>query len=184
MCRGQANPSRIGAALLTLAGCMLAGGCVHRQFTVTTAIPGIPGDAGAIVQVNGKTVGATPVDVPFTYYGTYRLTILRDGLQTLVVDQPVPAPWYEYFPFEFFSEHLNPWTIRDHRRFHFDLKPLQVPPPEAVLDRSNQLREEGKVTGVPVSSPVMPVTIPAQKLPPDYEVLPTPNPLPPAKLLP
>src|SRR4051812_28599535 len=115
MSRGQPSLCRAAGMLLGIAaGCALLSGCVYRQFTVTTSPP------GAIVQVNGKTVGPTPVDVPFTHYGTYRLTIFREGFQTLVVDQPVPAPWYEWFPLEFISEELIPWTIQDKRQYHFD----------------------------------------------------------------
>jgi hypothetical protein len=173
MSRGRPSPVRAAPALLALASTLLLAGCVHRQFTVTTSPP------GAIVQVNGKTIGATPVDVPFTYYGTYRLTLLRDGYQTMVVDQPVPAPWYQYFPLEFISEHLIPWTIRDQRRFHFDLFPLQVLPPEAALDRAGQLRSQGQVIGLPVAGPVAPVTVPTQRPPTEPETLPIPNPVPP-----
>lgn len=178
MSQGQWSILRAKTKLFALGvACFLLAGCVHRQFTVTTSPP------GAIVQVNGKTLGPTPVDVPFDYYGTYRLTILRDGFQTLVVDQPVPAPWYEYFPLEFVSEHLIPWTVRDQRRFHFDLQPLQVLPPEGVLDRSNLLRSKGKVTGVPETAPVLPVTIPVQRPPsPPGETLPFPSEVPPGKL--
>lgn len=149
--------------------CLLLSGCVHRQFTITTNPP------GSVVQVNGKTVGATPVDVPYTYYGKYRLTILRDGFQTLVVDQPVPTPWYEYLPFEFISEHLVPWTIRDHRQFHYDLLPLPAVSPEGVLNRSEILRSKGKTIGAPLT-PEGSVTVPAGRIPNQpFEVLPVPS---------
>src|SRR5262249_48931969 len=115
MSRRQPPRRPVWALLGLAAACGLCSGCVFRSFTVSTTLPGVPGDAGAIVQVNGKIVGPTPVDVPFTHYGTYLLTISRDGAETLVVKQEVPAPWYEYWPLEFVSEVLLPWNIEDKR---------------------------------------------------------------------
>jgi hypothetical protein len=129
---------------------------------------------GAIVQVNGQTVGPTPVDAPFVHYGTYRITIFRDGFQPLVVDQPVPAPWYEWWPLEFVSENLIPFDIQDHRWFNFTMTPLQVPPAEAIQARAEILRQEGHGIGVPFNPPNM---VPLQP-PANLETLPTPNPVP------
>jgi hypothetical protein len=133
--------SWLGLALL--AG--LLNGCVYRQLVIDTP----PEQRGAIVQVNGKTVGATPVDVPFDYYGDYQITILRDGYQTLTVKQPVPAPWYEYFPLDFVSEHLIPFSIRDIRRLPYTLQPLQEVPPEYLKQQAEQFRAKGQTIGVP-----------------------------------
>lgn len=121
-------------------------GCVERRFLVTTDPP------GTIVQVNGKTIGAAPIDVPFTYYGNYRLTLIRDGYQTMVVDQPINTPWYEYYPLDFVSENLIPWTVRDIRRFQYKMEPLQVVPPEALLQRSQEFRIKGQGVGEPVAN--------------------------------
>jgi hypothetical protein len=139
--------ARHGTSLVGLAAalaCTVLGGCVDRRFVITSDPP------GAVVFVNEQRVGQTPVDKQFTYYGTYRFVLVHEGSETLVVDQPVTTPWYEYWPLEFVSENLIPWTIRDVRRFHYTLHPAQIVPPDALLDRGEQLRAKGRGIGVPV----------------------------------
>src|ERR1041384_5794278 len=97
------------AALILAITAFGVSGCVDRRFVIDSDPP------GAIVYVNGKQVGATPVEMPFTYYGKYRFVFVRDGYETWTVDEQVCAPWWEYIPLEFVSENLIPWTIRDVR---------------------------------------------------------------------
>ena len=72
-------------------------------------------------------------DREFTYYGTYRFTLVRDGFQTMTVEEHVKAPWYEIIGLDFISENLIPWTIPDVRRFHYDLLPMKMMPEETIL---------------------------------------------------
>lgn len=115
----------------------LATGCVERRFLIETNPP------GAVVEVNGRRVGSAPVNVPIAHYGIHRIRIFAPGYQTLVVDQPIDAPWYEYFPIDFVSENLIPYTFRDIRRQRYDLIPEQVASPDDLLDRSSILRNQG-----------------------------------------
>ena len=135
---------RLGMLGISLLTC-LSTGCVYRQLVISTP----PEQAGAIVEVNGKRVGPTPVDVPFDYYGDYQIRIIRDGYQTLTVKQPVPAPWYEYFPLDFVSEQLVPVPIRDIRRLHYTLQPLPEVSPELLKDHAQQFRDRGQLIGTP-----------------------------------
>jgi hypothetical protein len=132
----------------------LAAGCVEKRYVVLTDPP------GAIVYENGKPIGATPLNRTFVYYGRYRLELKRDGYQTLVVDQPIRAPWYEWCPLDFVTENLLPWTVRDVRELRFSLEPLQVAPPEAVFERGEQLRQHGHTIGTPPAllqvNPILP----------------------------
>jgi hypothetical protein len=147
--------------LLGLALCTSAvSGCVERRYIVYSDPP------GAIVQENGRTVGAAPADRPFTYYGKYRFTLIRDGYQTLVVDEPIHTPWYEYFPLDFVVENLWPWTIRDVRTFTYKMEPLPIVPPETVLERAGQLRNRGQDIGALPGSLAGP-ELPAQMIPKD-----------------
>src|SRR5262249_33363324 len=119
--RMNARRTRL-AGLLGMALCSsLWTGCGERRYIITADAPGgnpsLPRPA-AVVYENGRPIGAAPADQQFLYYGTYRFTIVRDGCKTLVVDQCIKAPWYEYFPLDFISENLLPWTIRDVRHFH------------------------------------------------------------------
>ena len=36
------------------------------------------------------------MDDHFVYYGNYHFTLIKDGYETLQVDQDIPAPFYEY----------------------------------------------------------------------------------------
>ena len=162
--------------LLTLLCTTLACGCVERTYTVLTNPP------GAMLLENGHEVGPTPAIQGFRYFGKYRFTVFAPGYQTKVVDQPIRAPWYEYFPIDFVVENLLPWTIRIHREFRIDLDPLEVVPPEAIFESANQLRAKGKGIGEPLAPPVVrpgqPVPIPNPSVAPPAQGVPSPGPVP------
>ena len=40
---------------------------------------------------NGVPIGPTPVDDQFVYYGNYHFTLVKDGYETLQVDQDIPC---------------------------------------------------------------------------------------------
>jgi hypothetical protein len=138
--------SRRSTIVAVLTACAVSG-CVERRFVVTSDPP------GAVVLRNYQPIGSAPADDHFLYYGNYHFTLIKDGYQTLQVDQDVPAPWYQYFPLDFVAENLLPWRIEDVRRFHFKLEPLQMPNPEEVLDRGQAIRQRGKTIGAPAESP-------------------------------
>ncbi len=137
-----------GYLLATAAAAALGAGCVERKYVITTDPP------GAVVLENSRPLGtATPADGSFVYDGTYRFTLLKEGFQTLHVDQEIPTPWYQVFPLDFVSENLVPWTIQDVRRFHYQLQPLQTPNSQDVGERARQLRERGRAVVPPPPSP-------------------------------
>jgi hypothetical protein len=113
-----------------------ANGCVRRRLNVRTNPP------GALVYVDNQQIGTTPCSVDFTYYGTREIRMIKPGYETLTVNQPIPAPWYQIPPLDFVSENLVPTRIRDNRTVTFDLAPQIIVPTEQLLDRANQLRQE------------------------------------------
>src|SRR5262249_15715254 len=113
-------------------------GCVERRYVVTTDPP------GAVVLRNDQPIGASPADDHFTYYGKYHFTLIKEGYETLQVIQPIRAPWYEYFPLDFISENLIPWSIVDVRRFHYGLEPRRMPTPDQLLNQAQPLRGRGQ----------------------------------------
>jgi hypothetical protein len=133
----------------------LAAGCVERRYLITTDPP------MATVYENDRPIGASPVDRPFIYYGKYRFTIVNDGYQTLVVDEYIRAPWYEWPILDFVSENLLPFTIRDKRHFHYKLPPMPLVPPEQIKAAAQNLRQRGQNIGVPLAPAVPPVPAPA-----------------------
>ncbi len=111
---------------------------------------------GAAVTVNGRQLGAAPVDVPslqFLYYGTYEFLLIKDGYEPLLVKQDVPPPWYGRWPFDFFAENLIPWDLKDKRVFAYQLMPTRVVPTAELLDNANSYRTRGQGIGPPLESP-------------------------------
>lgn len=130
-------------------------GCVERRFIITTE------PHGAIVyDEKGLPMGAAPADRTFTYYGKYRFTLVKDGCETVVVEENIRPPWYQWFLLDFVSENLIPFTLRDVRRFHYALPPRQVVPPEALLQEAGKLRQEGQAIGNPVAPATDPLLNP------------------------
>lgn len=124
--------------LLVIAALVLlsATGCVRRRLNVRTNPP------GALVYVDNQQIGTTPCSVDFTYYGTREVRLVKPGYETLTINQPIPAPWYQIPPLDFFSENLVPTKIRDNRTVTYDLAPQLIVPTQQLIDRAQQLRQE------------------------------------------
>jgi hypothetical protein len=138
----------------------LMAGCIERRYVITTDPP------GAVVLRNGQPIGATPVDDQFVYYGTYHYTIVKEGYETLQVDQEITTPWYDYPVIDFFSENVVPWTIRDVRRFHFKLEPRRLVNTNDLLMEAQNLRNRGLSLGPGKAANTAPV--PEQTSPSSY----------------
>jgi hypothetical protein len=134
-------------------------GCVERRMTVRTNPPG----ALLYVDDHPEPIGVTPVSHAFTYYGTRKIRLVKDGYETLTVMQPIPAPWYEYPPIDFVAENFVPGQIRDQRTLDFQLKPQMVVPTEQLLSRAEELRR-----GVHATAGIAPP-------PADTQVVPAPQ---------
>jgi len=109
-------------------------GCVQRRLIVKTQ------PEGAVVSVDRKPVGYSPVSVPFTYYGTRDIQIEKDGYRPINVQQRLDPNWYNRFPISFFTENFSPREIRDQRIVDFQLQPKTMTGENELLDRANDLR--------------------------------------------
>ena len=107
---------------------------IGRRLTIRTNPP------GALVFIDGQEIGRTPVATPFTYYGTRKIRIVKDGYETMNVTQPFAAPWYQVPPLDFISENLAPQELRDEREVYFELAPKSQAGSSDVLIQANQLR--------------------------------------------
>src|SRR5829696_3105479 len=103
---------------------------------------------GALVYVDNQQIGTTPCSVDFTYYGTREIRLIKPGFETLTMNQPIPAPWYQYTPIDFVSENLVTMKIRDNRTVNYNLAPQLVVPAQELIDRANQLRQDTLQYGV------------------------------------
>jgi len=139
------KPTFYRCMCLSFACCGLGSlGCVERRFLITTDPP-----EAIVFDWKGQPRSGSPSDIPWVYNGTYQFTIMKDGYETLVVQEKVRAQWYEWVGVDFVSENLIPFTIRDIRKYHYQLKPLQVVPAEDVLPRATELQQRGRAIGPP-----------------------------------
>lgn len=113
-------------------------GCVERRFVIESDPP------GALVLVNGQPLGTTPVDGHFIYYGNYDFTLVKDGYETLHVDQRIRAPWYQWPLVDFASENLYPGKLEDVRRFRYAMQPMTQVNTQQLLNQADALRDRGR----------------------------------------
>ncbi len=119
---------------------------------------------GALLYVDDYEIGTTPVSASFTYYGTRKIRLVKDGYETLTVMQWIPPPWYEFPPLDFVSENFVPGQIYDRRvggTLDFQLKPQTVVPSGELIARAEQLRR-----GVHTATGTAPPTTAPQRCPP------------------
>ena len=93
--------------------------------------------------LNGREAGKTPLEITFNYYGTRDVELRLDGHEVVHEHVAVPAPWYQYFPFDLFTDLLWPWTIEDEHEASFALEPYRAEDPDAreeILERADRLR--------------------------------------------
>jgi hypothetical protein len=122
---------------LALAASMcLSSGCVYRRLMVRSDPP------GARVLLDGQEVGNTPVGIPFTWYGTRELKLIKPGFETHTELVKIPTPWYEVFPLDFVSDNLVPFQITNRHEITRQLSPQTVVPSEQLYDRAESLRSE------------------------------------------
>lgn len=132
--------------VLTLVS-LFQSGCMSRRITVRTQPP------GALVEMNGRRLGPSPVSTNFTYYGDNEFKISAPGYETAVVRQPTPAPWYQIPPLDFISDNFLPFRVRDHREFNYTLTPrdpLQEMDEQGLRSRGENFRSQSQ------SGPVQP----------------------------
>ena len=116
--------------LLILAG--LGSGCVRRVVDITTD------PDGALVWMNGREVGTTPVEVEIVYYGDYDVQVVRDGYETLSTSAKANPPVWDMPGLDLVSEVL-PADLESRTRWHFDLVPEDQDDAD-VMKRAEALR--------------------------------------------
>ncbi len=168
--------------MLLAALLLSATGCVRRRLTVRTTPP------GAQVFIDDQEIGTTPCSSAFVYYGTRKITLMKDGYRTETIYQKIPPPWYEISPLDFLTETVYPLEVRDERIVDVQLVPEELMPQQKLIDRAQLLRDSARagavtpLTAVATEAPVVPpapIGFPGQGLPGGqplpYEPLPTPS---------
>lgn len=113
---------------------MALGGCVERKIFITSE------PTGALVRLNDVEVGVTPVEVKYTWYGTYDVQLERPGYEPLTTEATARAPVHSVPGLDILAD-LWPGRIKDHVYWHFELTPTEYNP-DAVVDRARAMRNE------------------------------------------
>jgi hypothetical protein len=149
--RRQTLCSMLMAVALVSIAALPADAIVRRRLNVNS------NPQGALVYVDNQQIGTTPCSVDFTYYGTREIRLIKPGFETLTVNQPIPAPWYQYTPIDFVAENLVTTKIRDNRTVNYNLAPQLIIPTQELLDRANQLRQDTLQYGMAPAGATLPI---------------------------
>ena len=115
---------------------MHCSGCVTRTMNIETT------PTNALVYLDDKFIGKSPVSIPFIHYGTRKITIEKrdeDGrlvLERKVSFEKIKPPLFQVFPLDFFTEVILPINFEDKRAFKYKLEELNLP---SIEERKKQL---------------------------------------------
>lgn len=112
---------------------LLSAGCVDRRISITSEPP------GAQVFLNDSDVGRTPVEVNFTYFGTYDVRLRKEGYEPLVTKANAKAPIHEWPGIDLLFLPM-PFTKETRIAWHFDMKPAETDP-MGTVQRAAELRD-------------------------------------------
>jgi hypothetical protein len=144
--RDEARRSLGRTVLFLLVFAAGEGGCVLRTLEVQSK------PAGAVVYLDDQPVGTTPCTLPFDYYGTRAIRLAKTGYRPHQGEVELAAPWYEWFPLDFFSEILWPGVIRDRHDYAVTLEKIEPDAADAAataefLERAQRRLLESRVEG-------------------------------------
>jgi len=114
---------------------LYSSGCVERVIKISSQ------PSGALVWLNDREVGRTPMNVPFTFYGDYDVILRKDGFNTIKTSKITPTPWYEIPGIDFFAECLWPQKIIDEHHWSFELVALDLNSEAVLLKRGKAMQE-------------------------------------------
>ena len=109
-------------------------GCVRRTLRISSTPP------GALVWVNHREVGRTPLEIDFTYYGHYDVQVTRDGNEPIITTAEASPPVWDVIGLDLVFD-VMPFESQSVVEWHFDLEPRHDDL-DALVDRARALRSE------------------------------------------
>ena len=94
--------------------------------------------SGALVWLNDREIGRTPVDVEFVHYGTYDVRLIKDGFEPLLTFGEAKPPLWDNVGLDLVAE-LLPMELQSDIRWHYDLQPRDDSR-DALLERARAVR--------------------------------------------
>ena len=132
--------SRRLAACVVLAGVIISNftGCngVRWRLTITSE------PSGAIVYLNNKEIGKTPISRNFVYSGVYDIKCYKEGYEMKETYYKAGRPWYLYPGIDFFAENFTPGELRDEQTCHITLEQKREIPRNELYENACKLRDE------------------------------------------
>ncbi|MEE2912443.1 MAG: PEGA domain-containing protein [Planctomycetota bacterium] len=114
----------------------LFAGCVKRTISISS------NPSGALVWVNDREVGRTPVEFEFLYYGEYDLRLERDDYEPIMTTQWAKSPVWDLPIVDLFAEVVAPG--REAKVFwNFELEPRDDNS-ALLLYRANRFRRQAQ----------------------------------------
>jgi hypothetical protein len=110
----------------------LAFGCVRRTVEITSE------PSGALVLLNDREIGRTPVTAEILYYGTYDVQLRLEGHEPINGSAEAKAPAWDWIGPDLVAE-LIPADFTSRNAWHFTMLPVDVDP-AAVLLRARGLQ--------------------------------------------
>lgn len=107
-------------------------GSVERRITITST------PDNARVFLNDTDVGYTPLEVDFTWFGTYEVRVSKPGYASIHENREISAPLHEQPGIDFIAL-MTPFKKSTRIDWHFDLAPAQQNEEELIL-RARELR--------------------------------------------
>ena len=132
----MAKCNSLTVIICCLVASLLLCGCVERELTIKTE------PEGALVALNDEEIGVSPVTVNFKWYGDYCVRISKEGYETLNTHRELKGPWYDYFPFDFFAQIVNPNRIVDSYEWMFELSPRRQITPDELIQDARELKKQ------------------------------------------
>lgn len=124
---------------------------------------------GAIVRLDDRVIGITPLEVPFQHYGQRRLALYSEGSRTYSEPLLLKAPWHARFPLDILTEVILPLGLDDVRELRIDLV-ADAGTEAAVatgefLDHAKRARAGEDLVGVPLAGQAPPAELITPKNP-------------------
>ena len=107
-------------------------GCVKRTLSITSSPP------NALVWVNDREVGRTPLEIDFLYYGNYDVRIEHSQTESVMTSRNINAPWWDA-PFVDIAAEVLPVELNSTPSWHFDLQ-VRNDNLEKLVGRANDFR--------------------------------------------
>ena len=120
--------------VLLLAVLSTSFGCVRRTLRISSTPP------GALVWVNHREVGRTPLEIDFTYYGHYDVQLTREGSEPVITTAEANPPVWDVIGLDLVFD-VMPFESQSVVEWHFDLEPRDDDL-DALVDRARALRAE------------------------------------------